>query len=124
MRFVLTLGFLALSLGVAACNQSPSGVACSASGRCADGYYCNSSDNVCYLNCTGPSPDPSCFDGGGVTPTSVPPRAVWISSGGGSASAMSGNQIGISIGGSVLVGQSKGAGGEQVTWGPFSTSSY
>lgn len=73
-------------------------------------------------------PDGGPVDGGGSDQAparvAVPPATNWLCGGGGAATADTGRQHNLSIGGSVVVGESRGSGGETMTFGGFSTTTF
>lgn len=111
---------------------------CSPEGNlCPAGYYC-ADDKTCWRNGEGPpAADGGAGDGGagedGGTgedggmdmqgpPLVYPPAAVWISSGGGSASVASGNAYGLSIGGADVLGKATASSGASASFGYFSSA--
>jgi len=120
-------------------------VQCGADGSCPSGYTC-AADRRCYRD--GEAPDLSMMtavDLGGadlvgvpvdlaeppdllipadLTPviTSAPPASVYVCSGGGGATASSGRQLNLSLGGTVVKGRGTASSGSSITFGYFSSA--
>lgn len=121
MRAALILSF-ALWAGCFSPRYLNGMLRCSVDGEaCPDGYHC-AFDKTCWRNGEEP-PGPT--DGGAdmpAPPLVYPPAAVWISSGGGSATGASGNQYGLSVGGVDVAGKTTSSSGPSATSGYFSSA--
>ena len=98
---------------------------CDPAHSCPPGYTCG-----CDGRCNKPGPGPTCGVADMAAPpdltpavTSYPPRAIWLSSGGGT-SVSNGNSLSLSIGGTPIAGQSKtSVTSTVINYGYFSTGS-
>lgn len=119
---------------------------CTAAGECPPGYHC-AADHRCYAAGQGPdlgAPDAAMPDLGAMdlaeadlslsdmsappdlTPvvTATPPAAAWICGAGGAVSATSGNQLAVSVGGTIVSGSATATSGAVATFGYFSSDTY
>ena len=129
-----------LLLGLAACGstEAPNGTTpCSDTGECPSGYSC-ALDRHCWQEGTGPRADaglPASEDlavPGGRDMAVLPDlvyvmpanQCVWSGSGGGSATAASGNSLNLSVGGTVLYGSATSSGGAVMSYGYFSMDTF
>jgi hypothetical protein len=109
---------------------------CSSDGLCPRGFHC-AADRTCWQDGTDPTLDlapgadaavpdlstpPDQLMSDLVTPPDLspilyPPAAVWLSSGGGPATSNNSAQVGLSIGGTDVVGDLTGSSGGQCAFG-------
>jgi hypothetical protein len=121
LRFVLCVAATLL----AACQAStvPNGMLpCSSDGQCPSGYVCQS-DHNCWTPGTGPAQDMGSAPDAAQPPAA--PVAIWVSSGGGSATAPSGSQLNLSVGGTPIAGRAQATQSASViTFGYLSCDTY
>jgi Cys-rich repeat protein len=118
-------------------------VQCGADGSCPAGFTC-AADRRCYRD--GEAPDlsmavdlgardltegptdlaepPDLVIAADLTPviTSAPPASVYVCSGGGGATASSGRQLNLSLGGTIAKGRGTASSGSSITFGYFSSA--
>ena len=112
-------------------------VLCSPKGECPTGFQC-AGDGKCYKPGDLPGADLAVVDFAAADlaslpdltpppdlgPVVFPPAAVWVSSGGGSSTAVSNVQLNFSIGGTSFVGTSTAPSGATCTFGYLSDDTF
>lgn len=136
-------------VGCYAPNYDAGRFQCAEGGGCPPDHYC-ASDGYCWKSGTGPVADLSPLVDAAqsldltlasvldlaqadaavdasppdLAPQITPPASVWVSSGGGSLTATSGNQLNLSLGGTAVYGTTTATSGASITFGYFCDDTF